>query len=402
MLCPECLRRRKEAAFRKGFAVWFLAGVASLLAAEGKSMRWPANLLLWVMFEYVCIVPHELAHAAAALLARMEVFQITFGTGRRWGHLCVWGMLIECRALPVCGSVSCAGLSMRAWRLRRLAVVAAGPMSNVALCLVAVWVAGGWRRLVAVDWSEHIAPWLMLALANAMLVLGPLLRRRAGIPGIPTDGVQFYRLLFRPLPSESQRRLSYFVSKAHALLNARAYEQLDALVLRFHDELSPSQFLHWRGIAEAELGNFDAAKASLIKLLELHFAPGVERAISLNAIAWNDLVIGASDLLPEADRFSAEAYSLMPWNAAVQSTRGWALVELGDLLAGMPLLRESLRGVAYNHDRASVLCTLAIAEGRRGRRRYASELLRQARRLDARCALLARAERELSGIATAT
>ena len=85
----------------------------------------------------------------------------------------------------------------------------------------------------------------------------------------------------------------------------------------------------------------------------------------------------------------------------MQSTRGWALVEAGNLAAGIPLLHRSLRGAVYKHDRASVMCTLGIAECRRGRRGRAAQLLRRAKRLDGRCTLLARAESEVNEVATA-
>lgn len=382
-------------AFRSSFAVLLVVGVVSLLAATGKGMRWPTNLLLFVIFEYVSIVPHELAHAAGAMLTGMDLFRIRFGTGRRWGHLSVAETLIEFRALPVCGSVSAASLNMRNWRFRRIVFVAAGPASNVALCLGAVCMAGGWQRLLAVDWTEHVAPWLMFALANAVLALSSLLRRRRGIQGIPSDGVALFRLLFKPLRSLTQRQLSYFIAKAEAMLTARRYEQLDTLVSDFRYVLSSLDFLQWRGMVDAERGHYDTARAGLLDALAQHPRPGVGRANALNAIAWYDLINGASELLLDADNFSAEAYSLVPWDHAIQSTRGWALVEAGDIDAGTAMLRRSLRGAVYKHDRATILCTLTIAEARRGRRRRAVELLQRARRMDGRCALLARAQREL-------
>jgi hypothetical protein len=400
-LCPGCVRRRTETTYRTLFVLWLLAGLASAVSAEGQGVRWPTNLLLLAIFEYLSIVPHELAHATASWLTRMEVFRITFGVGRRWLHLRVGGTLIEAGALPVCGAVYSFSLNQGAWRLRRLAVVAAGPVANAAICVGAVWAGGGWPRIVQVDWSEHLAPWLMLAIANGLLVLGSLLRRRAGIQRFPSDGVQLFRLLFRRLPVPSERRLMYFRAKVESLLFARAYGQLDALIARFRDELSASELTRWQSLADAELGRFDAARAGSLTLLESCKDPSVERAFWLNVIAWNDLVVGASELLAEAEAFSADAFSLRPWDAAVQSTRGWALVEAGKLAAGIPLLRQSLHGAVYKHDRASIMCTLAIAECRRGRRGRAAQLLRRANRLDPHCILLARAESEANELAAA-
>jgi hypothetical protein len=390
MLCPGCVSRRRENAFRNSFAIWLIAGIGSLLAAHGKGFRWPTNLLLLVVFEYISIIPHELAHAAAALLARMEVFQISFGTGRRWAHAIVGGTLIEARVIPVCGAVSSSSLDLRNWRFRRFLVVAAGPMANLALCAGAVLMGGGWPQIVQIDWSEHLAPWLMLAVANAILVLSSF-RRRTGIRGVRSDGVQLFGLLFRPLTPVNQQRTNYMRAKAAALLAARSYQQLDALISQFRDELPPAELAKWRSVVDSELGDIDAARSRALQTLEQHPQPGLDRAMWLNLIAWNDLVTGNSELLSEAERFSAEAHSLLPWSAAVQSTRGWALVECGNLEAGIPLLRQSLTGVVYKHDRATVLCTLAIAEIRRGRQSRAAQLIRKATQLDSQCALLDRA-----------
>lgn len=397
-LCPVCITRQRTLELRTVFALFLIVIAFDLVVARRDGGAFPINLILLVAFEYLSIIPHELAHAAASWLMRMEVFQITFGIGRRWAHAIVDGTLIEARMIPICGAVSSSSLDPRLWRLRRLVIVAAGPIANLVICLGAVWMAGGWPRIAQLRWIDHLAPWLMLAITNAILVLANLLRWGTGIQGIYSDGVQLFNLLFRPLPSIGQRRVTYIRARAAALSAARSYQQLDSLVSRFGSELPRSELAHWRSIVDLEGGNFHAAKTHAVQALDQYLSPSFHRAIGLNTIAWTDLLTGQSELVPEAERFSAEAYALLPWVAGVQSTRGWALVESGDVDAGMSLLLQSLRGVAYNHDRASVLCTLAIAEARRGRPNRASQLCRKARRLDQNCTLLDRAEGELKQI----
>ena len=104
------------------------------------------------------------------------------------------------------------------------------------------------------------------------------------------------------------------------------------------------------------------------------------RAAICNSLAWTDLMMGAQRLGDEIAKSSAEAYFLPPWNASVQSTRGLALVDLGDCAGGLPLLRQSLRRLQSDgSERSVVLCSLANAAHRMGRARAAKRLLRRAR-----------------------
>lgn len=397
-LCPVCVTRQRTLELRTVFTLFLIVIALDLVLVRRHGDAFPINLILLVAFEYLSIIPHELAHAAASWLMRMEVFQITFGIGRRWAHAVVGGTLVEARAIPVCGAVSSSSLNPRFWRLRRGMIVAAGPVANLVICLVGAWMAGGWPRIAELKWIDHLAPWLMLAMANAILVLANLLGRGTGIQGIRSDGVQLFNLLFRPLPSVDQRRAVYVRAKAVALWAARAYRQLESLLLHCGQAFPPDELAQWQSAVDLELEDFEASRAGAMRILESHPEPSPQRAMALNFIAWNDLVAAKSELLPEIEQFSAEAYSLLPWSAAVQSTRGWALVERGDVDAGISLLLQSLRGAAYNHDRASVLCTLAIAEARRGRLKRASHFRRKAKRLDKNCMLLDRADGELKQI----
>jgi tetratricopeptide (TPR) repeat protein len=268
-------------------------------------------------------------------------------------------------------------------------------MTNLALCLGAVYFGGGWSRVSNEDWTHEASPWLMLALANALLVASALYPRQIKSLGALSDGAQLRNLLYRPLPSVTQRRLDYFRGEATALTDAGNYVALKDLVTHWRGELSEAEDARWLSVANGGGGESMADRANMLQQLDQHPGLSLDRMWLLNAIAWDDLIAGGGELLAEADRFSAEAYAMAPWDAGVQNTRGWALVEMGQVKDGLTLLKQSLKGVIFQHDRAAVLCTLAIAEARRGRFKEAKNYEQQARRLDSACGLLPRVMREL-------
>lgn len=394
-LCPACAQRQRDTNFRTSLASIVIFGLLCLLPSSSSGGRWVTNLLLLTVFEYLSIIPHELGHAIAARLAKMEVFRITFGRGRQLAHWYFRGIVIEWRALPASGSVVSASLDLRAWRLRRLVVVSGGPIANLLLCWAAIEAGGGWSKVIAVDWTRHLAPWLMLATANAVLFVASLARRqvRIGDRLIPSDGRTIARLLFRPLPDDAEKRRNYLLAGAQALNAVGKYEALKEFVLAGREYLPPFEFNLWLGIASAGMGDFTAARSSSVTLLEAHGEPSATRASLLNAVAWYDLMEGKTEFLPEADRFSDEAYALAPWQCAIQSTRGWALTEQGKFDEGMPLLKQSLKSALDHRDQATIHCTLAIAESKRSDFDSANAHIRLAQRFDPNCDLLERARR---------
>jgi Flp pilus assembly protein TadD len=81
-------------------------------------------------------------------------------------------------------------------------------------------------------------------------------------------------------------------------------------------------------------------------------------------------------------------------------TRGAILVETGRVAEGEELLRRAHRMHRDRFSRASNLACLAIAAARGGDRGGAERLLERARKLDAECDALLRAERVLAATAT--
>jgi hypothetical protein len=119
------------------------------------------------------------------------------------------------------------------------------------------------------------------------------------------------------------------------------------------------------------------------------------RYVILNNIAYVDALIGDPELLPEADAYSKEATGTVPWVPHFTGTRGTVLVAMGQIEAGIKLLREAFEKVESPRSKAENACHLAIANARIGNRDQADKYLKLARQLDSQCRLIERAEAEL-------
>ena len=75
----------------------------------------------------------------------------------------------------------------------------------------------------------------------------------------------------------------------------------------------------------------------------------------LNDIATADVMIGAKDLLDEADNFSKTACEKMPWQPEFKWTRGLVLAKKGHIEEGLSLLKEAL----IRNYRLEMLITMA-------------------------------------------
>jgi Flp pilus assembly protein TadD len=150
------------------------------------------------------------------------------------------------------------------------------------------------------------------------------------------------------------------------------------------------------GLATRLLGEGKAAeaRACFVELLKDETAKPLVRAVYMNNIAYADLLLDDPALLAEADRYSQEAMTWMANSAPVKGTRGAVLIQLGRLDEALPLL---LAGYAQQAawSRAESACWLAILNARKQNRSDAENYLAQARSLNPKCVLLARAEREL-------
>lgn len=175
----------------------------------------------------------------------------------------------------------------------------------------------------------------------------------------------------------------------HQVADALAW--IDGGLARF-----PANFLllNWRGILLLEQKNSEAARDCFKMLLARTDNPAGVRALMLNNVAYVDALLGGSELLAEADRYSQEAMSLIGWLPAVKGTRGTTLLLLGKTEDALVLLHESMEHADSSSGKAQNACFISIGEARRGNLAQSRKYLDEAKKLMSDCFLLERATNE--------
>ena len=144
----------------------------------------------------------------------------------------------------------------------------------------------------------------------------------------------------------------------------------------------------------AKTGDPDGARVCCASLLARTTGAG-ERVSLLDEFACMPLLRqGARALLPDAERWCAEAMNLAPENGTLRGTWGSLLVELGREAEAMPILQEVLAQTHSDTDRGIASFYLALAAGRLGRRHEARAFRAMARRLCKVPVLLGRIQTE--------
>lgn len=396
-LCLTCFQYEANRKRSRGSLVFLFALAASILPIIVANSWSFFNFMLFYVFLYLSIVPHELGHALGAILTGQKIFQITFGSGPRLFLKKLRGIYLEIRTYPTEGMV----FSERAGnftRLRNFIVVLAGPLANLASAWF-LWFAFG-EQLEHTSPFDGPAPLLALFLSNlfmGLLNLWPF-TIHSGFGPVPSDGKQLLSIPFLS-KAEMEKRLKDHI-RAPALL---AMLQEDFVVCdRICTEglsLYPldAQLTAAKAVALCSLGDRSAREWTLKALRALNDYPpeGVEKASVENNIAWCIYLLDAADLLDEADRLSESAMKIMPWALSARSTRGAILIARGQADAGIPLLDDRRLAIERNSNQALAACSLSIGYAALGNLAKATESLRRAETLDARCLLLERARAAL-------
>lgn len=403
-LCPGCFKRHhvRKSATAAAFVLLTCAAVCvfGIYIRNYERAGTPNNAMnfaLAVVFVYLLIIPHELGHAIAARLLRWDIFRVTFGIGPCWMEWRVGGIPVQFRLIPDRGSVSTLSLRHRDWRACRFITIAAGPLVNLAIAILAIELAGGWTIFIS---DPFASVWSTLGAASAFVFVVSLIPQTVWTQEgkSVTDGLQMARLLFKPLPSERVRRIAYFLAKGGALAAIDKAEEALKVFSAAHIEY-PEDASVTASLATTLMmtGKAEEGRSLVCGLLQVHKTENAIRAVLRNNLAWADLLIGTPALLGEADEMSAAALSLMPWEAYVQGTRGTVLAIIGNPDEAMQLLRKAMKGADRRYSRSAIYCSMAIAEHRQGHPKAAEKLVERARRLYPKCDLLSRAEEELSG-----
>jgi hypothetical protein len=370
LVCPECERRRVRHELRNSVAV--LAAVMVLDLAVGGAVA-GRRLVGWLAVMAVTVVVHEAGHALTAWALGFDVRVIRLGLPVV-ARCQIGRTRIELGPIPLGGHIVPTTRQSRAYRARRVLVVLAGPLANVALAVV-VWRAPG--IVPAVVGARAVL------VVQALLVVMNLWPRRAitADGATATDGALLVELL----------RL-----RDGQLSAALANEVLaDAVCDRLHGvgtdpqptdppPIDPPPTGAGPHLAGDDRGDaeYDGEPLVALRLAQTAYLAGDmsraaelygraladggleprERAMAANDLAWTIAAELRDPLrLARADELSAEAFELLGWHPAIRNTRGAVLVLTGRPSDGVALLAATVDAIPTATSKAR--CLAILTEG---------------------------------------
>lgn len=369
--CPSCWTKRQTIHSSNFLLYGGVAGIIGLLlVALAAKTPWGWYLLgfcLFVVFQVICIVPHELGHAIAAWSVGMRVFTVSIGSfGREIFSFQPFGVDVVFRSIPLGGSALSAPKNLQLVRLKKLWVVLCGPLANAALLVAVMLVVAESNEMVA--WVGGIFFW-----SNLFCLAVNLWPWKSWLDGqqVSSDGLALLTVPFWTKTMIESWHACYFYLEG---LESRERGKPDDAKRWFKKgvEFYPDHWHSHFGMAmllldEAKYGEARQILLRLIepkpiqKFLEYKAVPPEHAAQVWFHLAWADLMSGNPDLLPEADKFSLKAYERMPWLPQMKGTRGRILVECGAIDQGVELLQAALVENEKASDKALNAWYLALA-----------------------------------------
>ena len=396
VLCPRCFVKHSTAQQRQFTILIALAFGGSALYAlltSRAGLKPPyalGNIFLGVIAVYVSIIGHELAHALAGWLTGGRVYEIRLGAGpdlftRRLGEL-----LLRVRRYLAGGICFVIYPPGRQQRWRAMILYAAGLLFH--LLLIGLLLPGFPHENFFNRWAWRD----MLFIANVLLLAIVLLPQQAltqdGL--VMTDAAQLWQIATTPWDASARQATAYTVVARLAWQRGDLAAAVAAA--RAGAAVAPPQpwAMNLLGIALLELGRTAEARTIFETLatpeLEAAMAPllpdadsqALMQAMNRNNLAYTLLLEQAvgSDL-QRALTLAEAAFTVAPWEASIEGTLGGALVETGQVEAGLRHLEAA--GQHYDRPRAqaSNLAWRAWGHHRLGQIEQAQALLQEATRL---------------------
>jgi len=397
-LCPTCWTRRRNL-FEGWYQVALLVGgmigyILLWLNPWSHIGHFLTTLFLIDLFLILTIVPHELGHAIAGRLCGWRVFAVVIGMGKQVFKFRLFGIIFFLHWLPIAGITRLAPIDARWFRVKRFLVFLAGPAVNatIASIILIIW-RDSWHEfgLMGLPRAARLCLW-----ANLWVMVFNLWPRQSKTLNMATDGKQLLKTFSKKQEDIEELQAARFALEA--LVRRDEYQDragaLDwcnrGLALFPHN----IYLLNMSGVLCLDQQNYSHAREIFIELLSRETKPDGTRYVILNNLAYANALIGDPELLPEADAYSKEAYSAAPWVPSITGTRGTVLVEMGQIEAGVKLLKEAFEKASSSRSKAENACHLAIANARMGNRDQADKYLKLAQQLDSQCRLIERVQTE--------
>jgi tetratricopeptide (TPR) repeat protein len=196
--CPACRQRL----YRRVFAVLAIIPVVAGCAGIFDALRRHVNLLdsapvqwsLFLIFQWLMILPHELGHAAAGRALGFRQLRILIGSGKPLFSFKLFGVPTLINLIPF-GGITLSKPANPVPRWRYLAFVGAGLLVNLTAAAIAwCFVAPG--ELFNIHAGTAVTPFFW---ANVLVLAENLFPHQGHTPSGPlnSDGLQLWNLLFR-------------------------------------------------------------------------------------------------------------------------------------------------------------------------------------------------------------
>ncbi len=399
-LCPTCWVRR-----RRNFEGWYqvailIGGVAGYIMLwfnpESVLGRFLTILFLIDVFLILTIIPHELGHAIAGRLLGWRVFAVVIGIGKQIFKFRLFGIIFSFHWLPVAGITQTAPTNTRWFRLKRFITFLAGPAVNAAIAgiIILIW----WKELHYFGFMGLPRPARFCFWANFWVMATNLWPHQSKSLNLASDGKQLLKTFSTKKQDVEELQAMRYALEASLQRdeykdNAGALDWCNKGLALFPQNI---HLLNVSGILCLDDNNYNRAREIFLQLLPRDVKSDRTRYMILNNLAYVDALIGTPELLTEADTYSKEAYSAIPWVPFFAGTRGTVLVAMGQLEPGIKLLKDAFERVPTPRSKAENACHLAIAHARLGKYDEAEKYLKLARQLNSTCRIIERAEAELA------
>ncbi len=338
-------------------------------------------LLFW---RYLSILIHEIGHVIFAKLVRMNPYKVQIGTGRKLFVLKIKSIEYELYDIPNIGLTFANHTKADKLKLRNLFYVLGGISADfiVIITTIIIWKFVGYGIIL-----------LYIIIFESFSIIYNLLPFDINI-----NGKKFHR--------DGKLLISIIFSKEDIIITD-GYHAICKDLHRYEKELIslPKVFLNKdlsmltifdSGVAALSERNFEKAIDSYEHLIRDYHISSAEKAYLLDALC--GIVINNNELkyLDKADKWSEDAFSLVPYSNTIQGTRGAILVEKGRYSEAKKILLPLTYPGNYMLDRVVSACFLAKAEHFQGNPDESEKWLNFAENIDKSNPILERTKGELT------
>ncbi|MCM2438594.1 hypothetical protein HGO34_02530 [Agrobacterium vitis] len=307
---------------------------------------------------------HEVGHAFAARLGRLQLREIRIGIGRIIWQFQIKNIDIVLHKYPIAGLVSIFPPLNSERRLEKLIYLSGGLFFNFIFLSILFY--------FLVAFRDHQCPNILLS--TGVVVQISIIFINA-VPGhiyifgrkIPNDGLQIFQILI-------SRKNETEVYRKQYLMRVLDYSEKNGTTPIFNEASERVAFLiYWN---ENSLhGNFDDYLQALEQELDSDLS-STERILLIDALVTGSLLRDTVNNIENLDRWTAEALSIRPTEDTLKASRGSVLIELNKVGEGLDLFSTLSSLDPFN--KCCVLAYEALAHYKMGHPGKAEAIFRQA------------------------